>query len=68
LKLERFSRAIDEINGHFGDRAIFPASLAVQDKKWRPNRKHLPEKWDSFGKVPAGTPDSAICADERRLG
>ncbi|MDR1515094.1 MAG: Y-family DNA polymerase [Synergistaceae bacterium] len=42
-KLERFSRAADEINGYFGRRAIFPASLAVKDKKWRPNRKRLPE-------------------------
>jgi DNA polymerase V len=47
-KLERFSRATDEINGHFGHRAIFPASLAVKDKKWRPNRNHLSEKPDIF--------------------
>lgn len=47
-KLERFSRAVDEINGHFGERAIFPASLAVKDKKWRPNRKHLSEKRGGF--------------------
>jgi DNA polymerase V len=40
-KYERFSNAIDEINEHFGERTIYPASLAVTDKKWRPNRKHL---------------------------
>jgi DNA polymerase V len=40
-KYERFSDAIDEINEHFGKRTIYPASLAVKDKKWRPNRKHL---------------------------
>jgi DNA polymerase V len=40
-KYERFSNAIDEINEHFGERTIYPASLAVKDKKWRPNRKHL---------------------------
>jgi DNA polymerase V len=44
-KLERFSRAVDEINEYFGERAIFPASLSVKDKKWRPNRKYLSEKW-----------------------
>jgi DNA polymerase V len=40
-KYERFSNAIDEINEHFGERIIYPAALAVKDKKWRPNRKHL---------------------------
>jgi hypothetical protein len=47
-KWERFSRAVDEINEHFGERTIFPALLAVKDKKWRPNRKHLSEKWGSL--------------------
>jgi hypothetical protein len=44
-KLERFSRAVDGINEHFGERVVYPAALAVKDKKWRPNRKHLSEKW-----------------------
>jgi hypothetical protein len=47
-KFERFSRAVDEINEHFGERTVYPASLAVKDKKWRPNRKHLSEKWGSL--------------------
>jgi DNA polymerase V len=47
-KLERLSRAVDEINEHFGERTVYPAALAVKDKKWRPNRKHLSEKWDSL--------------------
>jgi DNA polymerase V len=47
-KLERFSRAVDGINEHFGERAIYPATLAVRDKKWRPKREHLSEKWGGF--------------------
>jgi DNA polymerase V len=47
-KLERFSHAVDEINGHFGERVIYPASLAVKEKIWRPNRKHLSEKWEGL--------------------
>jgi DNA polymerase V len=43
-RLERFSRAVDEINAHFGVKTVYPAVLAVEDKKWRPNRKHLSEK------------------------
>ncbi|MDR0653646.1 MAG: DUF4113 domain-containing protein [Synergistaceae bacterium] len=48
MKLERFSRAVDAINEYFGERTVYPASLAIKDKKWRPNRKHLSEKWDSL--------------------
>jgi DNA polymerase V len=48
LKLERFSRAVDQINEHFGERVIFPSCLAVKDKKWRPNRKHLSERWSGL--------------------
>ncbi|MDR0653648.1 MAG: DUF4113 domain-containing protein [Synergistaceae bacterium] len=48
MKLERFSRAVDAINKHFGERTLYPAALAVKDKKWRPNRKRLSEKWDSL--------------------
>jgi hypothetical protein len=40
-KLESFSRAIDAINEHFGERVVYPACLAIKEKKWRPNRKHL---------------------------
>jgi DNA polymerase V len=40
-KLERFSQAVDRINEHFGSLTVYPASLAIKDKKWRPNRKHL---------------------------
>jgi hypothetical protein len=49
LKWERLSRAVDEINEHFGERTVYPACLAVKDKKWRPNRKHLSEKWGGLG-------------------
>jgi DNA polymerase V len=45
LKLESFSRAVDAINEHFGERTVYPACLAIKEKKWRPNRKHLSEKW-----------------------
>jgi DNA polymerase V len=44
-KLERFSRAVDGINEHFGGRVVYPATLAVKDKKWLPKREHLSEKW-----------------------
>jgi DNA polymerase V len=46
LKLENFSRAVDAINELFGEHALYPAYLAVKEKKWRPNRKYLSEKWD----------------------
>ena len=48
MKLERFSLAVDAINEHFGERTVYPASLAIKDKKWRPNRKHLSGKWDGL--------------------
>ena len=48
MKYERFSLAVDAINEHFGDRVIYPASLAVKDKKWRPQRKFLSEEWRNF--------------------
>ena len=47
LKLDRFSSAVDAINEHLGERALYPASQAIKDKKWRPNRKHLSDKWIS---------------------
>ena len=48
LKYERFSQAVDEINDHFGERVIYPSALAVKDKKWRPQRKFLSERWNSL--------------------
>jgi hypothetical protein len=39
-KYERLSRAVDAINERLGGRAIYPAALAVGDKKWRPQREH----------------------------
>jgi DNA polymerase V len=47
-KLERFSHAVDRVNERFGERTIYPAALAVKDKKWHPNRKRLSEKRDGF--------------------
>ena len=47
-RLERFSHAIDAINEHYGERVIYPAMLAVEDKKWRPHRKFLTDRWDSL--------------------
>jgi DNA polymerase V len=39
-KYERLSHAVDAINERLGGRAIYPAALAVGDKKWRPQREH----------------------------
>jgi DNA polymerase V len=43
-KYEKFSSAVDEINRRLGRRAVFPASLAVKDKPWKPHREHLPSR------------------------
>jgi hypothetical protein len=40
-KYEALSHTIDAINEHFGGRTVYPATLAVKDKKWRPQRKFL---------------------------
>jgi DNA polymerase V len=40
-KFERLSAAIDEINGHYGARMVFPAALADADQKWKPQRAHV---------------------------
>jgi DNA polymerase V len=40
-RFERFSRALDEINDRYGERVMYPATLAVEDKKWRPQKGHL---------------------------
>jgi len=47
-KFERFSQAVDAINHHYGQRVIYPSALAVKDKKWRPNRKFLTDRWGSL--------------------
>jgi DNA polymerase V len=47
-KYERLSRAVDAINEHFGERVIYPSALAVKDKKWRPHRQFLTNRWDSL--------------------
>jgi DNA polymerase V len=47
-KLERFSAAVDAINEYYGERVVYPASLAVKDKKWRPRRMFLSEKLGGF--------------------
>jgi DNA polymerase V len=41
IKCEKFSSVTDAINKHLGGRAIYPATLAVQNKPWRPHREHL---------------------------
>jgi DNA polymerase V len=38
MKFERFSEAVDEINRRFG-RVMYPAMLAVEDKKWLSRRR-----------------------------
>jgi DNA polymerase V len=38
---EKLTRVADEINRHLGGRHIYPATLAVKDKPWLPNRQHL---------------------------
>jgi DNA polymerase V len=54
-KLERFSRAVDALNNDMGKRIVYPASLAVQEKKWRPNRNFLSEeKWSGLRGVEGG--------------
>ena len=40
-KYERFARAADFINEKLGKTAIYPAALAVKDKKWRPKCEKL---------------------------
>ena len=40
-KYETISRVTDEINEFLGHRAIYPATLAVKDKPWKPYRNHL---------------------------
>jgi DNA polymerase V len=47
-KYERFSHAVDAINEHYGERVIYPASLGAKEKKWRPQRKFLSEKWSGL--------------------
>jgi hypothetical protein len=41
VKYETLSRTIDTINEHFGERTVYPAMLAVKEKKGRPRRKYL---------------------------
>jgi DNA polymerase V len=50
-KYEALSRAIDDINEHFGERAVYPATLAIKDKKWRPRRKFLSPGMMEIGKA-----------------
>jgi DNA polymerase V len=50
MKLERFSNAVDAINEDLCERAVYPASLAIKEKIWRPNRQFLSEKWESLRK------------------
>ena len=40
-KFERISHVTDKINEHFKSRVIYPATLAVKNKPWRPHREHL---------------------------
>ena len=35
-RYERLSKVVDAINEHYGERVIYPAALAIRDKKWRP--------------------------------
>jgi DNA polymerase V len=39
LNHERMSRAVDEINATLGKRAIFPAAIVGDDRKWRPKNE-----------------------------
>jgi DNA polymerase V len=40
-KYERFARAADFINEKLGKAAIYPAALAVKDKRWRPRCENI---------------------------
>jgi DNA polymerase V len=40
-KYEKFARAADFINEKLGKAAIYPAALAVKDKKWRPRSENM---------------------------
>jgi hypothetical protein len=31
-----------------GERVVYPATLYVQEKKWRSNKKFLSEKWNGL--------------------
>jgi DNA polymerase V len=42
-KLEKLAHAVDIINFDVGTRVVYPASLCVKDKKWRPKRQFLSE-------------------------
>jgi DNA polymerase V len=42
-KLEKFAHAVDTVNYSIGNRIVYPASLCVKDKKWRPNKQFLSE-------------------------
>jgi hypothetical protein len=45
------SRAVDAINEHFGERTVYPATLAGKEKKWRPEQKYLSPGVMAIGKA-----------------
>ncbi|MDR2179714.1 MAG: Y-family DNA polymerase [Synergistaceae bacterium] len=47
-KLENVSYTVDAINENAGERVVYPASLGVKNKKWRPNRQFLTAKWSEL--------------------
>jgi DNA polymerase V len=50
-KYEALSRTVDAINEHFGERTVYPATLAGKEKKWRPQQKYLSPGAMEIGKT-----------------